>query len=72
MPNDQSRPGEGVAPAVPERLSVRVPVAMELTGLTRSKLYELIKSGELPIIKIGATTLIPMESLRHLLASHQR
>ncbi|PZQ94730.1 MAG: hypothetical protein DI533_21525 [Cereibacter sphaeroides] len=35
-----------------------------MTGISRSRLYELIKSGELEIAKDGATTLILVSSLR--------
>ena len=37
-------------------LAVRVPEACRLTGIGRSKLYELIAAGELPIIKVGSIT----------------
>lgn len=54
-------------------LAVRVPEACRLTGIGRSKLYELIKAGELQPVKIGAITLIPMSSLKVLLGlSEQR
>jgi excisionase family DNA binding protein len=45
-------------------LTVRIRRAVELTGISRSKLYELIKAGEIETVKIGATTLIPFASLR--------
>lgn len=48
----------------PDPLTVRVRRAVELTGISRSKLYELIKAGEIETVKIGATTLIPFASLR--------
>jgi hypothetical protein len=42
------------AAALPiEPLTVRIPVAVRLTGIGRSKLYELIKSGDLETVKIG-------------------
>lgn len=49
-----------------EPLAVRVPVAMQLTGLGRSKLYELIKAGQIKVVKVGTSTLITMASLRAL------
>jgi excisionase family DNA binding protein len=49
-----------------EPLTVRIPVAIRLTGIGRSKLYELIKTGELKTVKIGSSTLITMASLRRL------
>lgn len=50
----------------PEPLAVRIPIAMQLIGIRRSKLYELIKSGELRTVKVGRATLITMSSLRRL------
>jgi hypothetical protein len=55
------------ATALPiEPLTVRIPVAVQLTGIGRSKLYELIKSGDVETVKIGTATLITMASLRRL------
>lgn len=50
------------APLFP--LTVRVREACRLTGIGRSKLYELIAGGDIDIIKVGAITLIPMSSLQ--------
>lgn len=47
-------------------ISVRVAEAIRLTGIGRSKLYELIASGDIEAIKVGRCTLIPMTSLRAL------
>ena len=50
-----------------EPISVRVATAVKLTGLGRSTLYELIKSGEIETVKIGRSTLIPYRCLRKLI-----
>lgn len=50
-----------------EPLAVRIPDAVRMTGIGRSKLYELIASGEIETVKVGRCTLVPMESLRALL-----
>ncbi len=50
-----------------EPLTVRIPDAIRLTGICRSKLYELIASGDLETIKLGRSTLIPVDSLRTLI-----
>jgi len=50
------------APAEP--ISVRIPEAVRLTGLSRSRLYELMRSGDIEFIKVGSSTLIPVEGLR--------
>ncbi|AYJ85137.1 DNA-binding protein (plasmid) [Sphingomonas paeninsulae] len=46
-----------------DRLSVRIPVAAEMLGIGRTKLYELIGAGEFDVIKIGKATLIKVRSL---------
>jgi excisionase family DNA binding protein len=51
----------------PEPLTVRIRTATALTGIGRSKLYELIAAGEIETVKIGSITLIPMASLRSLI-----
>ncbi|WP_380873236.1 helix-turn-helix domain-containing protein [Sphingomonas sp. DBB INV C78] len=53
-------------------VTVRIPEACRLTGIGRSKLYELIQAGEIPIVKIGSMTLVPVESLRALIDRHQQ
>jgi excisionase family DNA binding protein len=45
-------------------LTVRVKEACRLTGIGRSKLYELIAADEIDTIKVGTITLIPMASLK--------
>jgi excisionase family DNA binding protein len=52
-------------------LAVRVREACRLTGIGRSKLYELISAGEIAIVKIGTITLIPMASLERLIEIHK-
>jgi hypothetical protein len=51
-----------------EPLAVRIPDAVRMTGLGRSKLYELIASGDLETIKIGRCTLVTIDALKALLA----
>jgi excisionase family DNA binding protein len=51
-----------------EPLAVRIPDAVRMTGIGRSKLYELIASGELETIKIGRCTLVTIDALKELLA----
>ena len=50
-----------------EPITVRIPAAVRMTGIGRSKLYELIKAGDVEIVKVGTSTLIKVESLRRLL-----
>ncbi|MDB5582266.1 MAG: excisionase family binding protein [Bradyrhizobium sp.] len=51
-------------PAVEDCLAVRIPQAAQLLGIGRSSLYELISSGQLETIKIGRSTVVPMDALR--------
>jgi excisionase family DNA binding protein len=48
-------------------LAVRVREACRLTGIGRSKLYELIAAGEIRIVKVGSITLIPLAGLQQFL-----
>lgn len=52
-----------------EPLTVRVSTAVRMTGISRSRLYELIGSGDLDIVKVGRSTLISYQSLRALTRS---
>jgi len=61
------RDGETLPP-----LTIRVAQAAELTGLSRSKLYELIRDREIEVIKIGASTLVIYESLQRLVERRRR
>jgi excisionase family DNA binding protein len=49
-----------------EPLTVRISTAVQLTGISRSRLYELIQSGDLETVKVGRSTLIPYQSLKAL------
>ena len=49
-----------------EPLTVRVFTAVRITGLSRSRIYELIQSGDLETTKVGRATLIGYESLKRL------
>lgn len=51
---------------VMEPLTVRISTAVQLTGISRSRLYELIQSGDLETAKVGRSTLIPYKSLKAL------
>jgi len=53
-------------------ITVRIPDAIRMTGLGRSKLYELISSGDIETVKIGRCTLIPVESLYRLIDNARR
>ena len=46
-----------------DRLLLRVPEAAERAALSRSKLYELIASGEIRVIHIGRAVRVPSAEL---------
>ena len=51
---------------------VKIPEAVRLTGLSRSRIYELMKSGEIEFAKVGSSTLILVDSLRRMIQAHRR
>ncbi|MDQ2891476.1 MAG: helix-turn-helix domain-containing protein [Pseudomonadota bacterium] len=51
-----------------EPLTVRISTAVRITGLSRSRIYELIQSGDLEAVKVGRATLIQYGSLKVLAA----
>lgn len=49
-----------------EPLTVRISTAVRITGLSRSRIYELIQSGDLETVKVGRATLVQFASLKEL------
>lgn len=49
-----------------EPLTVRIATAVRITGLSRSRIYELIQSGDLETVKVGRATLVQFGSLKAL------
>ena len=45
-------------------ISLRIPEAIRMTGIRRSRLYELMRDGEIDYAKDGSSTLILFESLK--------
>lgn len=64
--SDRSCPDDGSEMPAIEPLTVRISTAVQLTGISRSRLYELIQSGDLATVKVGRSTLIHFRSLRAL------
>lgn len=50
----------------PRRLAVRVAEAARLLDISRSKAYELIRTGALPSIQVGKTVRVPVDALEAL------
>lgn len=70
--SSQQIPKFNTVPLPLEPLTVRIPVAVQLTGIGRSKLYELISAGEIETAKVGSSTLITVASLRQLIQNGRR
>ena len=60
-----------IAPPSVEPICVKVNDAARMIGVGRTKLYELIASGEIQVIKLGKSTRITTASL-HELVMRQR
>ena len=53
--------------AYPEPISYSVADACRVIGIKKTKLYALLKDGQLEARRIGGRTLIPAASLRRLI-----
>ena len=62
--------GSGLAPG--ELISVRVPDAVRMTGLSRSRIYQLIASGDVEAAKVGRSTVVLVASLRSLIHANRK
>lgn len=51
-----------------ERLALRVHEAADALGVSRAKAYQLISSGTLPSIKVGASIRVPVDALRDFIS----
>ena len=52
-----------------DRIAVPISEACRISGIGRSKLYEMIKTGDVRIAKVGRRSLVLIESLRALLSA---
>jgi excisionase family DNA binding protein len=55
-----------------DKLLYTVAEVQALTGLGKSKLYDLIRDGSLESVKIGGSRRVPADSLREFIASLPR
>jgi excisionase family DNA binding protein len=51
-----------------EKLSYQINEAVEATGYSRSRLYDLMKAGELKYVRNGTRRIIPRSELERLLS----
>ena len=54
------------------KITVRVPEAARMLGISRSRIYELITSGDIETLKLGRATLVPIASLHALIERLRR
>ena len=54
--------------AIDQRYCITVPEAAAMLGLSRNFAYELVKQGQLPVIRFGKRILIPKIALEKKLA----
>lgn len=62
MPHSPHREHGDLSP-----ITLRIADACRVTGIGRSKFYELIKAGEIEVIKVGAIALVPVTSIQAML-----
>jgi excisionase family DNA binding protein len=48
----------------PQRLLLRIPEVAETLGIGRTKIYEMIATGELPTIRVGRAVRISVTALQ--------
>ena len=53
-----------------DRLAVSVDEGCRLSGIRRTKFYQLINEGKIRTTKVGARRLVVLDSLRDLLAEN--
>lgn len=52
------------------KLLMRLDEVGEITTLGKTKIFELIKSGQLPVVKIGKRTLVRCSDLEAFIEAH--
>ena len=50
-----------------QRLTLSVPEAAAMLGISRALAYELVGRGELPVVRLGRRMVVPRKSLEALL-----
>jgi excisionase family DNA binding protein len=53
-----------------DRMLLRAPEVAEVLGLSRSRVYELLSSGDLPVVRIGSCVRVPVDALRRWIDGH--
>ena len=53
---------------IQNRLTLSIAETAQALGISRPSVYTLLRQGELPTIKLGRRTLIPVDALRQWIA----
>lgn len=70
MPQPKSRGEAGSQDDSP--LLLKVKDAAKMLGLSRTKVYEMIASGELPVVRIGTAVRVPRQRLLEWIEENTR
>jgi excisionase family DNA binding protein len=62
---------KAVNPEFLDPVTISVPTALKLSGLGRTKLYELLASKKIRSVRVGARRLVDFASLKAFLASRE-
>jgi len=54
------------------KLTLTVAEAAKALGISRGLAYEMVKTGEIPSIRLGKRVLVPQRALEHLLEHHDK
>ena len=54
-----------------ERLLLRPAEAADAIGVSRSQVYALLASGDLPCVRIGTSVLVPIDQLKAWIDQHR-
>lgn len=72
VPPNEAKPDEGSAMPASMRLTFTINEAAESLGISRGSVYEGIRSGRFPVVRLGRRTLIPVEGLRRWVTEQTR
>ena len=56
----------------PERLLLRIPEVAEVLGIGRTKIYEMIATGELPTVRFGRAVRVSVNTLQKWVAEREQ
>jgi excisionase family DNA binding protein len=57
---------------ISQRLLLRIPEVMAMLGLGRTKIYQLIATGELPVVRVGRAVRISRAALDEWVEERQQ